>query len=170
MKKYLEPLFNKAPASTKPDIKISLQQTGNGYAIAKDSKLVASNIGLDKIGEAVSRELFEQSVVGQNEIGLGGTWVPVSKNQGDFFLAASGSGKDGALAVLFAAEAKAGISGAVTVDLDTATITPIGLPVRIDDSSTDGSEALKPLTASGTVSYTHSSPRDATLSRMPSSA
>ena len=151
LKKYLEPLFSKAPASAKPDIKINLQQTGNGYAIAKDSKLVASNIGLDKIGEAVSRELFEQSVVGQNEIGLGGTWVHVSKNQGDFFLSASGSQKDGALAVLFAAEAKTGMSGAMTVDLDTGAITPIGLPIRIDDSSTDGSEALKSLTASGTI-------------------
>ena len=151
LKKYLEPLFRKAPASAKADIKISLQQAGNGYAIAKDSKLVASNIGLDKIGEAVSRELFQQAVIGQDEVGLGGTWAPVSKNQGDFFLAASDSQKDGALSVLYAAETKKGLSGGVTLNLETGAITPIGLPIRIDDSSTDESDALKALTASGTI-------------------
>ena len=151
LKKYLEPLFRKAPTSAKADIKISLQQAGNGYAIAKDSKLVASNIGLDKIGEAVSRELFQQAVIGQDEVGLGGTWAPVSKNQGDIFLAASDSQKDGALSVLYAAETKKGLSGGVTLNLETGAITPIGLPIRIDDSSTDESDALKALTASGTI-------------------
>ncbi len=151
LKKYLEPLFAKAPDSAKADIKISLQQTGNGYAVAKDSKLVASNIGLDKIGEVVSRELFEQAVTGQNEIALAGAWVPVSKDQGDFFLSANGSQKDGALSVLYAAETKMGLSGGVTLNLETGAIMPIGLPIRIDDSSTDGSEALKSLTTSGTI-------------------
>ena len=151
LKKYLEPLYCKAPASAKADVKISLQQTGNGYAVARDSKMVAANIGLGKIGEAVSRELFEQAVIGQNEIALGGTWVPISKTQGDFFLAASGSKKDGALAVLYAAETKNGLSGAVTLNLETGAISPIGLPIRIDDSSTDSSDALKSLTASGTI-------------------
>jgi len=151
LKKYLEPLFCKASASAKADFKISLQQTGNGYAVARDSKMVAANIGLDKIGEAVSRELFEQAVIGQNEIALGGTWVPISKKQGDFFLAASGSQKDGSLAVLYADGRKMGKSGGITLNLETGTLTPIGLPIRIDDSSTDGSEALKSLTASGII-------------------
>ena len=151
LKKYLEPLFCKASASAKADFKISLQQTGNGYAVARDSKMVAANISLDKIGEAVSRELFEQAVIGQNEIALGGTWVPISKKQGDFFLAASGSQKDGSLAVLYADGRKMGKSGGITLNLETGTLTPIGLPIRIDDSSTDGSEALKSLTASGII-------------------
>ena len=151
LKKYLEPLFCKASASAKADFKISLQQTGNGYAVARDSKMVAANIGLDKIGEAVSRELFEQAVIGQNEVALGGTWVPISKKQGDFFLAASGSQKDGSLAVLYADGRKMGKSGGITLNLETGTLTPIGLPIRIDDSSTDGSEALKSLTASGII-------------------
>ena len=151
LKKYLEPLFCKASASAKADFKISLQQTGNGYAVARDSKMVAANIGLDKIGEAVSRELFEQAVIGQNEIALGGTRVPISKKQGDFFLAASGSQKDGSLAVLYADGRKMGKSGGITLNLETGTLTPIGLPIRIDDSSTDGSEALKSLTASGII-------------------
>ena len=151
LKKYLEPLFCKAPASAKTDVKISLQQEGHGFAVAKNSKLVAANVGLDKIGEVVSRELFEQAVIGQNNIALAGTWVPVSNDQGDFFISANGGQKDGALSVLYADGTKMGLSGGVTLNLETGTLTPIGLPIRIDDSSTDGSEALKSLTALGII-------------------
>jgi len=151
VRKTLEPLFRKAPANKKMDVLINVQRTDNGFALALDSKLVAANVGLDEIGEVVSHELFKQAVKGENEVALAGTWVPVSENEADFFLTRAESDKDGALPLLYSAKQKNGISGGAILNLKTGALAPIGLPIRIDDTSTDDVEPLKALAAPGTI-------------------
>ena len=151
LRQTLEPLFRKAPAASKPDVVLNLQRTDNGYAIALSSKLVASNVGLDKIGEVVSYELFKQSVTETDDIALAGTWIPVAKGQADFFLTPSEGETDSSVSFLYAAEQKKEISGGAILNLQTGALTPIGLPIRIDDTSTETAETLKQLTTSGIV-------------------
>ena len=43
------------------------------------------------------------------------------------------------------------ISGGGVLNLETGALLPIGLPIRIDDTSTNVAETLEPLTSSGTV-------------------
>lgn len=151
LRETLEPLFLAAPASTEPDVILKLQRTDNGYALALNSKLVASNIGLDEIGEIISHELFKQAVTGDHEIALAGTWVPISEGQADFFLTRPESKIDNSLSVLYAANQKTYIAGGAILNLETGTLMPIGLPIRIDDTSIEANESLKQLTASGIV-------------------
>ena len=151
LRQKLEPLFRKAPASAKPDVKLKLQRTDNGFALALNSKLVASNIGLDEIGEIVSHELFKQAVTDENELALAGTWVPTSKDEAEFFLTGNESDTDSSLSILYASHLKKSISGGAILNLETGSLSPIGLPIRIDDSSTDKNETLKELTAGGTI-------------------
>ena len=147
----LDPLFCKAPATAKPDVTINLQRTDKGYAVALNAKLVASNVGLDEIGEIVSHELFKQAVTGENEIALAGTWVPVSEDQADFFLISHESDVDSSLSLLFSDKQNTNISGGAILNLETGALTPIGLPIRIDDTSTDDAEKLKKLASSGRI-------------------
>jgi len=61
------------------------------------------------------------------------------------------SDKDGALPLLYSAKQKNGISGGAILNLKTGALAPIGLPIRIDDTSTDDVEPLKALAAPGTI-------------------
>jgi len=151
LRQTLEPLFCKAPSSAKPDVQLNLQRTDRGFALALNSQLVASNVGLDEIGEIVSHELFKQAVTNENEIALAGTWVPISKNQADFFLTGSESNMDSSLSLLYSDSLKKGISGGAILNLETGALIPIGLPIRIDDTSTDENETLKQLTMTGII-------------------
>ena len=151
LRQMLEPLFRKAPVASKPDVILKLQRTDHGYALALNSKLVASNVGLDEIGEVVSHELFKQAVTGDDEIAIAGTWIPVSEGQADFFLTRAESKIDSSVSLLYAANQKKHISGGGVLNLETGALSPIGLPIRIDDTSTNVAETLEPLTSSGTV-------------------
>jgi len=151
LRQTLDPLFIETTTSNTTDAKISLQRTDTGYALAINSKLIASNFGLDEVGEIVSHELFKQAVTSEKEIALSGSWVPFSNNEADFFLSQTGTENDSSLAVLYATRLKKDLSGGAILDLESGALAPIGLPIRIDDASTDKIETLKPLTASGTI-------------------
>ena len=147
----LNPIFRKAPATTQADVTINLQRSGVGYALAMESKLIATNVSLGEIGHVLSRALFREAVRSENEIALAGTWVETSKSQADFFLSDHDGNWDNSLSLLYAAKTKKTISGGAILNLETGAIAPIGLPVRVDDTAADKAEALKELTASGAV-------------------
>jgi len=151
LRKTLEPLFRKAPSTAKADIVLNVQRTGNGYALAINSKLIAANISIGEIIDVIIHELFKQAVTTDHEIGLAGTWIPVSETQADFFLNHTESQQDAALSLLFSTELNTGFSGGAILNLETGTLAPIGLPIRIDDTSTDQNEPLKKLARSGVI-------------------
>jgi len=157
--KTLAPLFNKASASAKVDVTVNLQRAENGYALALGSKIVATDVGLSDIGHVVSRTLFNEAARSEKEIALAGTWVQVSKNQADFFLSGHESEWDGGLSLLYAAKINKDISGGAVLNLETKTLTPIGLPIAVNDTTVDKADLLKDLTASGTVQKRHTGGR-----------
>ena len=149
--KIFSPLFTKAPKTAKADDVINLQRTDTGYALALGSKVEATHLGLGEIGQAISRTLFKEAVRGDNEIALAGTWVQVSETQADFFLNGHESEWDGGLALLYAAQAKMEVSGGAVLNLDTGVLTPIGLPIPVNETLMDMSETLKSFAKTASV-------------------
>jgi len=149
--KTLNPIFHKAPASTKAQVTINFQHDTAGYALAMGSKLIATHVSLGEIGYVVSRALFKEAVTNENEIALAGTWVQQSKDKADFFLSPKDNERDSSLPLLYANERNKDISGGATLNLDTGAITPIGLPIQIDDTSIEAAKELKALTSSGII-------------------
>lgn len=155
LRNTLESIFCKAPASATPDVTINIQRTGNGYALALDSRLIESSVSLGDIGEVVSRALFKQAVTNENEIALAGTWFQVSDDKADFFLNGNERELNGALPLLYAAEQNKPISGGAILNLETGALTPIGLPIPINDTASGEdnlvNERLKELARAGIV-------------------
>ena len=149
--KTLNPIFHKAPTSTKAQVTINFQRDTAGYALAMGSKLIATHVSLGEIGHVVSRALFKEVVTNENEIALAGTWVQQSKDKADFFLSPKNNERDSSLPLLYANERNKDISGGAILNLDTGAITPIGLPIQIDDTSIEAAKELKALTSSGII-------------------
>ncbi len=135
----LSPLFSRLRHEDmgKKTRRIRVHCANEGYALTADADLLATGLRLDEIGQYVVQAVFARAAICKNDIALAGTVVLVSETEVDLFVSEVGTPKEAALAVLVASRQNTGFSGGALLNLKTAQITPLALPVRVDEADYD---------------------------------
>ncbi len=129
----LKPLFGGIESKQSPEVNITVQCASIGYAIAVGPRLVATGFGLDSAAQLVSRAVFEQAPHHENDVVIAGSLVPISYDEAVLFITGQESEWESALPILFARKIKQAIYGGVLLDLQNGKVSPIGLPLRINE-------------------------------------
>jgi tubulin polyglutamylase TTLL5 len=122
------------------DTNITVQCASLGYALSVGPRLVATGFGLDSAAQLVSRAVFEQAPAAKHDIAIAGTLVPISRGEAVLFVTGQDAPWESALPTVFAAALEQGVYGGALLDLAANTVTPIGLPLRINEDDIDGVE------------------------------
>ncbi len=129
LRQVLSPLLT----SAKAEHSIAIQRARAGYAVAIGSRLIATDIGLANVAPVVRRSLFELAPVTEVDIALEGALVPIGDSDAVFVVSSEDGGWDG-IAACLAEEMKVAVFGGALLDLNgNAQVSPIGLPIRIDE-------------------------------------
>ncbi len=129
----LAPLFAPLETDETSELTIAIQQGQVGYALAIGPVLVATGLGLDNVGQMVSRALFEKSPANANQLSIAGSLIPIGDGEAIFCAAPRENSWEDALALQLSAKTKMGVSGGMRVDPDKPNMAmPIGLALRLN--------------------------------------
>lgn len=129
-----------APRST-GDLTIAIQRAPVGYAVAIGSRLAGAGLRLTQIAPLVRRTLFERAPASDREIAVDGALLPIGDGDAVIVVGWARGGWDGVAACAASQNSTAAAGGAL-IDLGgEARVSPLGLPLRVDEVDVDAIEA-----------------------------